>query len=405
MTRIDDELRPDASTAARPPAPLEGIRVIDVATLLAGPMVATLLGDMGATVTKVEHPRGDPLRWHGPRKDGQPLMWKVINRNKAGVTLNLSRQADADAFLTMARDTDVVVDNFRPGTLERWGVGWEALHEVNPRLILVRVTGFGQAGPYASRPGFGTLAEAMSGFAHVTGFPDGPPTLPPFGLADGICGLAGAWAATNALYWRDLRGGSGQLIDLALYEPLMSIVGIQPTIYDQLGIVQQRTGNRSVNNAPRNTYRTADERWVALSASADSVARRVLTLVGREDIVAQPWFADAAGRVEHLEEIDAAVAEWMAAHTADEVVEACERVGAAVMPVYTAADVVADPHVQARGTLRRMADPDLGELLMQDVIAKLSESPASVRATGPGLGEHNRDILEGRYGIDLDTLA
>jgi crotonobetainyl-CoA:carnitine CoA-transferase CaiB-like acyl-CoA transferase len=404
--RSDATGTPGAATAPADGAagPLAGIRVLDCATLLAGPMVATLLGDMGAEVVKVEHPKGDPLRGHGPRREGQPLIWKVANRNKSGITLNLSREADAAAFRAMAADTDVIVENFRPGTLERWGVGWDVLHEINPRLVLVRVTGFGQTGPYAPRPGFGTLAEAMSGFAHVTGAADGPPTLPPFGLADGICGITGAWSTTAALYWRDVAGGEGQVVDLSLYEPLMSIVGVQATIYDQTGVVQGRNGNRSVNNAPRNTYETADGRWVAVSTSADTIAVRLMELIGRGDLAAQPWFAKASGRIEHVEEVDGAVADWIRGRDADEVVRLCEEAGAAVMPVYTAADLVADPHLNERGTLRRVADPDLGDVLVQDVIARLSESPGAIRTTGPKLGEHNGEVLGERYGVDLAAL-
>jgi len=382
--------------------PLSGVRVLDIATIFAAPLAATLLADMGATVIKVEHPRGDNLRSHGHQKDGESLLWKMANRNKLGVTLDFSTPEGAAALLKMAADVDVIIENFRPGTLERWGLGWDELHAVNPGLVLVRVTGFGQTGPYSDRPGFGTLAEAMSGFAYVTGSPDGPPTLPPFGLADGICGITAAWATVSALYWRDTRGGEGQVIDMALYEPLLTVLGSQPTVFDQLGIVQERNGNRSVNNAPRNTYRTSDGKWLAISTSADSVARRLIGLVGGEQFLDQPWFGSAHGRVAHVEELDGAVSDWIAARSQAEVMEACGAAGVAVIPIYSVEDVVADPHVQARGSLTTVEDPKLGPLLMQDVIARLSETPGSVESPGPGLGEHNDLVLKGWYGIDVE---
>src|SRR5215831_9003438 len=254
------------------PSALEGVRVLDLATIYAGPFAAMLLGDFGADVIKIEHPRGDPMRGHGHARDGVGLWWKVVSRNKRAVTLDLGKPAGQDLLRSLVEQSDVLIENFRPGVMERWNLGYEDLRAVNPRLVMLRATGFGQFGPYANRPGFGTLAESMSGFAHLTGQPDGPPTLPPFGLADGIAGLAGAVAVMTALYHRDARGGEGQMIDLAIIEPILLVLGAQPTIYDQLGLILQRMGNRSGNNAPRNTYRTRDGRWVAVSTSADSIA-------------------------------------------------------------------------------------------------------------------------------------
>lgn len=263
--------------------PLEGLRVLDVSTVLAGPLVCQILGDFGADVIKIEHPaRGDSMRGHGHSKDGQGLWWKMIGRNKRTVGLYLGDPDGAKIFLDLVRTADVVVENFRTGTLEKWGLGYDVLRAVNPGLVLCRVTGFGQTGPYARRAGFGTLAEAMSGFAAITGEPDGPPTLPPFGLADSIAGLAGANAVMMALYHRDARGGEGQVIDLSILEPITTVLGPQIITYDQLGILQARTGNRSENNAPRNTYQTADGKWVAISTSADTIARRVMELVGQD---------------------------------------------------------------------------------------------------------------------------
>ena len=382
---------------------LDGVRVIDVATLFAGPLAATILGDFGAEVLKIEHPRGDPARSHGHAKNGVGLWWKMLARNKKAVTLYLGAPAGQDLFRRLVCDADVVVENFRPGTLERWGLGYETLATINPRLILARVTGFGQFGPYAHRPGFGTLAEAMSGFAHITGPPDGPPTLPPFGLADGIAALATACAILMALRVRDSTG-RGQVIDLAIIEPILTVLGAQPTVYDQLGVVQQRMGNRSANNAPRNTYRTAEGRWVAVSTSTQPVAERVMRLVGRPDVIAEPWFATGHGRAAHADELDAAVGRWIAERSLDEVVSAFEQAEAAVAPIYDVADVLADPQYQALQSIVTVADPELGPLKMQNVLFRLSDTPGRIRATGPRLGEHNAEVF-GRLGIDPEGLA
>jgi crotonobetainyl-CoA:carnitine CoA-transferase CaiB-like acyl-CoA transferase len=293
--------------------------VLDIATLFAGPLAATTLGDFGADVIKVEHPRmGDPSRSHGPSKDGVGLWWTLLSRNKRTVTCDIGTPDGAELLRQLAQHADVLIENFRPGTLERWGVGPDVLWQRRPGLVVARVTGFGQFGPYASRPGFGTLAESMSGFAAITGEPDGPPTLPPFGLADGVSALACATAILTALRERD-RSGLGQVVDLAIIEPLLTVLGAQAMVYDQLGIKQPRTGNRSVNNAPRNTYRTGDGRWVAVSTSAQSIAERVMRLVGHPEVIDEPWFHSGATRADHAEELDRYVSDWIGRHDLDSV--------------------------------------------------------------------------------------
>ena len=384
--------------------PLAGVRVIDAATLFAGPLAAMHLGDLGADVVKVEHPRRpDPSRGHGPAKDGQNLWWKTLGRNKRTMTLDLSHERGQEVFRRLAAGADVVIENFRPDTLERWNLGYAELSAGNPGLILVRVTGFGQVGPYRRRPGFGTLAEAMSGFAAMTGEPDGPPTLPPFGLADGITALATAFAVTSALHAR-AASGRGQVIDLAIIEPMLSVLGPQITRWDQLGTVQPRTGNRSANNAPRNTYRCADGRWVAVSTSSQSIAERVMRLVGRPEVIEEPWFATGSGRAGHVEELDAAVAGWVASRTRDEVVAEFERVEAAVAPVYDASDIAADPQLAALETVLRVPDPDFREVAMQNVLFRLSETPGSVRWTGRAHGADTSEVL-GELGYSPDDVA
>ncbi|HEU4998181.1 MAG TPA: CoA transferase [Lapillicoccus sp.] len=382
---------------------LAGLKVLDVSTLFAGPLAATMLGDFGADVVKVEHPRGDPVRSHGASKNGIGLWGKVVGRNKRGITLYLGSPEGQDVFRRLVADADVVIENFRPGTLERWGLGYEQLSAENPGLVLTRVTGFGQIGPYAGRPGFGTLAEAMSGFAAITGEPDGPPTLPPFGLADGIAALAAAFATMTALRAREATG-RGQVVDLAIIEPILTLLGPQPTVWDALHQVQERSGNRSANNAPRNTYLTRDGRWVAVSTSAQSIAERVMTLVGRPELTQEPWFASGGERAKHADVLDEAVASWVARHDRDEVVRAFEEAHAAVAPIYDVRDVVADPQFQALGSLVRVPDPELGSVLMQNVLFRMSETPGRITSAGPALGQHTAEVLA-EIGIDAAQLA
>jgi crotonobetainyl-CoA:carnitine CoA-transferase CaiB-like acyl-CoA transferase len=394
-----------AQAASRVPMPLDGVRVLDVSTILAGPLCCQILGDFGADVIKIEHPIvGDGMRGHGPRKDGVPLWWKEVGRNKRTIGLNLKDPEGAAIFRRLAATADVVVENFRPGTLERWGLGPDMLHGDNPGLVLVRLTGFGQRGPYASRPGFGTLAEAMSGFAHMTGDPAGPPTLPSFGLADSICGIAASSAVAMALRHRDVGGGSGQVIDIDILQPIMTAVGPAPTVYQQTGMVQGRTGNRSTNNAPRNTYRTADGSWVAVSGSATQIAARVVRLVGRADLAEQPWFATGTGRVEHAEEIDTAVAQWIGQRTRAEVLAAFEAAEAAIAPVYDARDLVEDPHVRATEMLIEVPDEELGPLLMHNVMWRMSATPGRIRFTGRPAHADTTAVLGGQLGLDAAEL-
>ncbi|MEO7078760.1 MAG: CoA transferase, partial [Rhodococcus sp. (in: high G+C Gram-positive bacteria)] len=301
--------------------PLEGIKVLDISTILAGPLVAQILGDFGAEVIKIEHPtRPDGMRGHGLDKDGHPLWWTMVSRNKRTMTLNLGEEKGAEIFRRLVAEADVVVENFRPGTLERWGLGYDVLSADNPGLILLRVTGFGQTGPYSKRPAFGTLVESMSGFAHLTGPADGPPTLPAFGLADSLAGIAGSSAVSMALLHRTNNGGKGQVIDLDLLSPIMTAVGPGIIYADQLGIDLERTGNRSSNNAPRNLYKTSDGFWLAISTSANSIAERVLRLVGHAEVIDEPWFATGRERAAHADLLDGYVGGWIGDRTRDEVV-------------------------------------------------------------------------------------
>jgi formyl-CoA transferase len=382
--------------------PLSNLKVLELATVFAGPIAGMLLGDIGADVIKIEHPRGDTVRTHGASKNGVGLWWKLVARNKKCITLYLGTAEGQAIFRKLVADADVVIENFRPGTLERWNLGWDELSAINPRLVLARITGFGQFGPYASRPGFGTLAEAMSGFAAITGEADGPPTLPPFGLADGIAGITGAYAIMAALMERE-RSGKGQSIDISLIEPILTVLGPQIITYDQLGILQERFGNRSRNNAPRNTYRTSDGKWVAISTSSQQIAERVATLIGRPDFIAEPWYRSASGRGQHNDEVDKAVADWIAQRTRAEVIDAFEKAEAAVAPIYDAAEVMADPQIKAIDAIVSVDDDELGAVRMQNVPFRLSRTPGRIRSTGTTLGRHNSEIY-GRLGYSPDEL-
>jgi crotonobetainyl-CoA:carnitine CoA-transferase CaiB-like acyl-CoA transferase len=382
---------------------LDGIRVLDVSTLFAGPLAATFLGDFGADVIKVEHPtKPDAARGHGPSKDGVNLWWKTLGRNKRTVTIDLGSPEGAELLLALVAEADVLIENFRPGTLERWGLGPETLHRVRPTLVIARVTAFGQFGPYASRPGFGSLAEAMSGFAALTGEPEGPPTLPPFGLADGIAALSTAYAVMVALRSAE-RDGQGQVIDLAIIEPILMLLGGQITAYDQLGAVQPRTGNRSVNNAPRNVYRTGDGDWVAVSTSSQSIAERVMVLVGRPELIEEPWFASGHTRAEHADELDAAVSGWIAARQTVDVLAEFEQAEAAVAQVYDVRGILADPQYRALGTVQTLDDEQLGPVKMQNVLFRLSGTPGGIRWAGRRHGQNTDEVLA-EVGVTREQL-
>ena len=392
---------------------LAGLRVIDCSTLFAGPTASLLLGDFGAEVIKIEHPElGDPVRNHGYKKDGQSLWWTYISRNKKSLALDLGIKEGAGILLDLASKSDVLIENFRPGTLERWGIGPAELFKVNPKLIIARVTGFGQSGPYKDRPGFGTLAEAMSGFAALTGSPDGPPTLPAFGLADSIAGITTAQAIMTALFAlnnpKSDSYGRGQVIDTSLLEPIMMTLGPQSLIYDQLSIKQKRTGNRTENNAPRNIYRSSDGKWLAISTSSPSIAERVMRLVGHPEVIDEPWFKEARGRVERADLLDGFLNEWIGIRTAKEVIDEFTRAQAAVAPIYDIEDILEDPQVNARNVIVHVQDPLLGLVRMQNVIYHLSETPGEIQWTGRQLGADTSRILSSTLGmpqIRIDELA
>jgi succinyl-CoA--D-citramalate CoA-transferase len=390
-------------------AALDGMIVLDLGTMIAGPLAATLLGDFGATVIKVEHPElGDPMREWSPMKDGESLWWKVIARNKELITLKLSAPEGRDLLLRLVETADVVVENFRPGTMERWGLGFDDLSAINPGIVMVRVSGYGQDGPYASRPGYGTIAEAMSGLPAIMGFPGQPPTLPPIPLGDSLAATFAAMGAMFALYARDVgKTGRGQVVDVALYEPLFRLSESLVVGYDQLGIVKQRMGNRLAEDSPRNAYGTSDGEWIAISASSDRTFVRLAEAIGRGELAKDERFISNPSRIANADELDAILAEWFAQRPLDECLATLAESDVVAGPIYDIERIFADPQYEARKNIVTVEDPTLGRLKMQGVVPKLSMTPGGVRFPGLGLGAANDEVFRDRLGLteqQLETL-
>jgi crotonobetainyl-CoA:carnitine CoA-transferase CaiB-like acyl-CoA transferase len=383
--------------------PLAGITVIDCGQVVAGPTIAMILGDFGAEVIKVENPDGgDQGRYFGRSKNGVPLTWKQLARNKKTITLSLSKPAGQELFCRLIEKTqaDVLVESFRAGTFERWNLPYERLRALSPGLTMVRVSGFGQTGPYRDRPGFGTLAEAMSGFAHVTGQPDGPPTLPNFPLADTTSALYATVGVLLCLYQRDAKGsGRGQSIDVSLVESLYAMLSQHALAYDQLRLPGRRTGSRTSGSAPRNAYRTRDERWVAIAGSTQALTERLFKEMGRPELIADPRFRTNRDRVANVDALDEIVGGWVAGMTRDECIERLVKAEVAVAPVADFKDLAEDPHMIARKALATIEDPELGTLRMPDVQPRLSETPGRIRHAGLPMGVHNDEVYRGRLGL------
>ena len=382
--------------------PLANLRVLDLSRLVAGNMLSLQLADFGADVIKVEPPDGDPLRdW---RDGGHELHWKTYARNKRSIVLNLRHAAAKDALLRMLARADVFIENYRPGTLEEMNLGPEVLLRANPDAIVVRISGFGQTGPYAPWPGFGTLVEAMSGFAARTGFADREPVLPPFALADMMAGLAGAFAVMTALRARDGGSVRGQVIDLSLLEAIFSALGPEASTYQHTGNIKQRVGSGSNTSSPRNVYRCRDGGYVAMSASTQTMARRVFHTIGRPEMSEDPRFCSNSARVEHRELVDAAVGAWFAARPREEALRLMREASVTVGPVYTIADAMADRHFRERGIIVDAADRELGRVAMHDIFPRLSQTPGTWRRPAPSLGEHTDAILT-EAGLEPEAIA
>jgi crotonobetainyl-CoA:carnitine CoA-transferase CaiB-like acyl-CoA transferase len=397
---------PEKSFEPEAACPLDGVRVVDLSRLVSGNMVSLQLADFGAEVIKIEDPqKGDPLRaW---QTHGVSVHWQTYSRNKKSVALNLRAPRGRELLADLAAGAQVLIENFRPGTLEAMGLGPDVLHRRNPRLIVVRVSGWGQDGPYRDRPGFGTLVESMSGYAARTGFPDREPALPPTALADMVAGLYGATAVLTALREVEVKGGCGQVIDLPLLDPLFSFIATEAAIYRLTGEVRERTGSRSETTSPRNVFRTKDGRYIGISASIQAMAERLFRAVGREDMIADPRFRTNSDRVKNAEACEAPIAGFIAARTLAENMAVFEGAEVTAAPVYDIDQFMADPHVVAREILVDLPDEAMGRLPMHNVIPRLSATPGRLRRPAPRLGEHTAEIL-GELGLDraaLDGLA
>ncbi|WP_410873419.1 CaiB/BaiF CoA transferase family protein [Nocardia sp. A7] len=387
---------------------LDGLRVLDFATLAAAPLAATYLGEFGAEVIKIEQPNGgDPIRTWGAQRDDVGLMWKSVSRNKRSVTLDLRVAEGQELLRRLAATADVVVTNTRPQTLRKWGLDYPSLRAVNEQMVMLHITGFGLTGPKSERPGFGTLGEAMSGFAHITGEAHGPPTLPPFMLADGVASLNAAYAVLMALYHRDVHGGPGQLIDINLVDPLTRLLEQTLLSYDQLGLVAQRAGNRWDISAPRNTYRTADDKWLAMSGSSPALALRVFRAIGRDDLVVDAEFSDPQRRLARAAEVDDVVAAWVSKQTLAEAMAVFDTEQVAAAPVYDITDLLADEQLRHREVFVPVADDELGTMTVQAPVPRFSQAQGRVSHLGPRLGEHNAEVYGQILGLsdnDIDDL-
>lgn len=385
--------------------PLKGVRVIDAGNMVAAPFATVLLADFGADVIKIEHPKyGDGQRKLEPIMDGIPLWWKSVARNKRCITLDLGKPEGAEIFRRLVKGTDVVVENYRPGTFEKWGIGYDAIRAIDPRIIMLRISGFGQTGPYKNRAGFGRVAEAMSGLTNLIGEPDGPPMSPGYPLGDLIAGIFGSLSVMMALYHRDLRGGEGQMIDLALYEAVFRFLDFDPIQYDQMKTVHKRTGNRVAYVAPSSMFKTKDGKYLTLAASTQSVWLRLAEAIGRKDMTTDPKFIDNSARVENTIECNGVVGAWIEQHSRDEVIEHFDKHGVAYSAVFDMEDAFRDLQYRAREAMVRVPDPDLGEAIVQNVVPKFSATPGSVDFLGRKLGADNETIYCGELGFSKERL-
>ena len=388
------------------PRPLEGVRVVEMGSLLAGPFCGQLLADFGAEVIKVEPPgKGDPMRvWGRHQKEGRTLWWPIIARNKKSVTLNLREEQGQELARRLIASADVVVENFRPGTLERWGLGYEDLSEINPGLVMVRVSGYGQTGPYRDQAGFGSIGEAMGGIRHVTGFPDRPPPRVGISLGDSLAATFGALGAVTALYNREANDGKGQIVDVAIYEAVLALMESTIPEYALAGHVRGRTGAILPFVAPSNTYPTREGDYVVIGANADTVFGRFSGAVGHPEWAESERFATHHARGENQEELDDLISDWTKERTAEEVIEAMREASVPAGKLFTAEDMLADEQYAARNSVVEVEDPEIGRFPMQNVVPRLSETPGEVRWTGPNLGQHNDEVFLDLLGVSAEEL-
>ena len=392
-------------TPATSPGPLADLKVLELGQLIAGPFAAKLLAEFGAEVIKLEPPgTGDPLRQWRLLHEGTSLWWYVQARNKKSVTVDLRTPDGQEIARRLAQEADIVVENFRPGTLEKWGLGYDALAAVNPGLIMVRLSGFGQTGPYRDRPGFGAVGESMGGMRHVTGFPERPPVRMNISIGDALAALHGVIGALMALHHRETRGGKGQVVDVALYEAVFNMMESLVPDYDLFGEIRGRIGTGLTNIVPSNTYTTKDGKSVVIAGNGDSIYKRLMHAIGRDDLGQDPELAHNVGRVRRTADIDGAIGGWAATHELDAIVKALEAADVPHGKIYTAADIVADPQYVAREMIRQVMLPDGTALKLPGIVPKLSATPGAMEWVGPTLGEHTDEVLRG-IGYGDEDLA
>ena len=396
----------DNTAGTQRQGPLKNLRVLDIATIIAGPLAGSLLADFGAEVLKVELPeRGDAIRALPPHKDGVPLWSKVVNRNKRGITLDLRQPEGADILKRLVAEYDVLIENFRPGTLERWGLAPDVLWKINPKLTILRVSAFGREGPYAERPGFARVADAMSGFLNLCGPADGAPVHPGYPVADSVTGLFGAFGLLAAvLELRENPKAAGQVVSVSLFESMFRILDFLAVEYDQLGQVRGRYGNRNPYAAPGNVFRSKDGKWITLAASAQSIFERLCRAIDQPELIDDPRFIDNLARLKHTDEIDAIVARWFAERDADEACTQMERFDVSAVRARSIDELFEEEQIHANRMLISVDDPELGKLRMQGVTPTFSRTPGAVHRTGPKLGANTDEVLHGALRISNEDI-
>jgi crotonobetainyl-CoA:carnitine CoA-transferase CaiB-like acyl-CoA transferase len=386
--------------------PLEGVKVLDVSTMIAAPFGAVLLGDFGADVIKIEMPgKGDTLRHVGPFLDHEPLRWPGLSRNKKSLTLDLRQKEGMEIFKKLVSKVDIVIENFRPGTLEKWGGGYEELKKINPNLVMIRVSGYGQTGPFREKAGFGTPATAFSGFTYLQGYPDRPPVSPPFSLTDYITGIYVAFAAVTAIYYRDVHPqGEGQMVDIALYESVFRMMEFLIAEYDKLGKIRERSPGLTGHSSPAGTFMTKDGHWVVLVTSTDSTFERLAKAMNREDLLTNEKFCTNERRLQHNDEMNQIVADWIRSMTREDLLQLLDEYGVPVSPILNIKDIFEHPHYQARENIIEVKHPRLGKIKVPGIIPKFEKTPGTIRHIAPDLGEHNQEILRGMLGLSPEEI-